>query len=216
MSQFDRCTLSLLLLFGCLLALREGDYLSRTRAQRLPIVVSVSGAVVRPGVVRLPADARAVHAIEVSGGLSAQADSEAVELARPLRDGEHLIVPRKTMAAARESREVPESLTPVDSRPSPEAPAKAPAPLADRDLASKARPPRVHEVPTSPVDINRASAVQFESLPGVGPVLAERIVQARQAAPGGTFGSLEELGAIRGIKAKTFLRLKPYLKIEGS
>jgi competence protein ComEA len=65
------------------------------------------------------------------------------------------------------------------------------------------------------MDLNLATAAELESLPGVGPVMAERIIEARKAAPGGTFGSLEELRAIRGIKAKTFLRLRPYLKIEG-
>lgn len=64
------------------------------------------------------------------------------------------------------------------------------------------------------VDLNRAAVGELESLPGVGPVLAQRIVEGRQKRQGG-FTSLEDLSTIRGIKGKTLLRLRPHIKIEG-
>lgn len=64
------------------------------------------------------------------------------------------------------------------------------------------------------VDLNQADLGQLETLPAVGPVLARRIVEARQKQ-GGRFASLEDLAAIRGIKGKTLSRLRPHIKIEG-
>ena len=65
------------------------------------------------------------------------------------------------------------------------------------------------------IDINRATTSELQALPGVGPVLAKRIVAARRKTTQGTFASLEDLTAIRGIKKKTLARLTPYLDLEG-
>jgi len=56
------------------------------------------------------------------------------------------------------------------------------------------------------VDLNSASQKQFESLPGIGPALARRIVEHR--AQNGNFKRVEELMNVKGIGEKKFLRLK--------
>jgi len=56
------------------------------------------------------------------------------------------------------------------------------------------------------VDLNSASQKQLETLPGIGPALAERIVQHR--AKNGNFKRVEELMNVKGIGEKKFLRLK--------
>lgn len=60
----------------------------------------------------------------------------------------------------------------------------------------------------SPLDLNSASAEELQELPGVGPVLAQRILEARLRRPQGSFRSLEDLAAIRGIKRKTLARIR--------
>jgi competence protein ComEA len=65
--------------------------------------------------------------------------------------------------------------------------------------------------PTRPIDLNRAAAEEFHTLPGIGPVLARRIVDYRSAH--GPFTSVEELRAVRGIGPKLFERLKPYVRV---
>lgn len=67
----------------------------------------------------------------------------------------------------------------------------------------------------SAINLNQATAGQLQEVPGIGPVLAQRIVEARQRRPQGTFTSLEDLTGIRGIKRKTLARFKPYLELEG-
>ena len=61
------------------------------------------------------------------------------------------------------------------------------------------------------IDINKATKEEFEQLPYIGPVLAQRIVDYREKI--GQFKSLEELINIKGIGNKTFNKFKPYIKI---
>jgi len=61
------------------------------------------------------------------------------------------------------------------------------------------------------VNINKATKVEFEQLPSIGPVLAQRIIDYREKI--GQFKSLEELINIKGIGNKTFNKFKPYIKI---
>ncbi|MFP5322199.1 MAG: helix-hairpin-helix domain-containing protein [Acidimicrobiia bacterium] len=65
-----------------------------TTAPPQPVVVHVAGAVVAPGVHRLPPDARVIDAIEASRGLTPDADPAAVNLAAPVADGSQIYVPR--------------------------------------------------------------------------------------------------------------------------
>ena len=62
-----------------------------------------------------------------------------------------------------------------------------------------------------PVDLNQASAAQLETLPGVGAVTAERIVEYRQE--NGGFKKIEELMNVRGIGERSFLRLRPLVTV---
>lgn len=68
--------------------------------------------------------------------------------------------------------------------------------------------------PTAIIDINRASAEDFDKLPGIGPELANRIVAYRQKH--GPFRRVEDLLAIRGIGPKKWRGMRPYLRIGGS
>jgi competence protein ComEA len=83
-------------------------------------------------------------------------------------------------------------------------PSTAPAPKAAR--ASKAAP-----APTSPINLNTATQAQLESLPGVGPKAAQRILDYRKQ--NGSFKKLEDLMNVKGFGEKTFLKLKPMLTL---
>jgi competence protein ComEA len=89
------------------------------------------------------------------------------------------------------------------------APPSARGPLrpgaAPQPMRSGARP--LAEPPAPLLDVNRASAEELEQLPGIGPQLAARIVEARRER---MFGSLEDLARVRGIGPATVERLRPY------
>lgn len=152
------------------------------------LAVYVSGAVATPGVVVLPMGARAREAVAAAGGFAGEADSAAVNLAAPLADGQQLHVP-----AAGESSPPPAGISGGGaSSQSVHGPASAGSSV---DLGSAAGPR---------VNVNTATAAELESLPGVGPALAGRIVAHREK--NGPFVSAEGLLAVSGIGEKTLAR----------
>jgi len=73
----------------------------------------------------------------------------------------------------------------------------------------------VGEIPASSrrtLDLNAATATDFERLPGIGPKIAERIVQYREKS--GPFRSVEELRDVRGIGVRTLEKLRPMITVE--
>nr|WP_239493336.1 helix-hairpin-helix domain-containing protein [Luteitalea sp. TBR-22]BCS33309.1 hypothetical protein TBR22_A25360 [Luteitalea sp. TBR-22] len=65
--------------------------------------------------------------------------------------------------------------------------------------------------PAQVVNVNTATAAQFEALPGIGPSMAQRIVSYREK--NGPFKKLEDLMNVQGIGEKSFLKLRPYLSV---
>lgn len=133
-----------------------------------PIQVSVDGAVSNPGVFTLPPHSLVDDAVRAAGGPTAEADLERINLAAPLRDGDHVHVPR--------FGEVLPTPTPYG-------------------LNSDGR-----------IDINLADAALLETLPGIGPVIAQRIIAHR--AMNGPFEMIEHIQEVRGIGPATFDGIK--------
>lgn len=71
--------------------------------------------------------------------------------------------------------------------------------------------PSVQSARVVPVDLNHGSLEELQTLPGIGPVLAERIVQYRREH--GRFMSMAEVKHVRGIGEKRFERLRPYVRV---
>ena len=144
------------------------------------VVVHVTGAVSRPGVVTLPPGSRVTDAINAVGGASAEADTQQLNLARVLTDGEQIRVPR-----------IGEVL-----------PEPAPQPGGDAASGARTAPGKSGGGGASgTININTASASELEKLPGIGPALAQRIVEHRDSH--GPFASVDALTDVPGVgKAK--------------
>lgn len=216
MSTIDRLAIFFVAILTIVGVGREIDYWFSSQTVPPLVVVSVSGAVRSPGVISLPAEARMIHAIEECGGLTFGADIQALDLARPLKDGDHLFIAVRQPAL--EVREFSSKAVAASSSEQVEAMAK---PLEDssyaqKEVTYKTKKNRRAVRKVEPIDLNKASLEELQAIPFMGKVKAQAIVAARQNLPGGSFHSLEELLGIRGIKRKTFERLKPYLKIEGT
>ena len=146
------------------------------------VVVHVSGAVSRPGVYTLPEGSRLIDALEAAGGLRGDAAGESLNLAVPLADGQRVHVP----AFGQE----PSTTSALDAAP-----------------ASSAGPAAA----SGPVDLNTATAGELESLPGIGPALAERIVEDRIA--NGPYATVDDLMRVRGIGAATLDKIRPHVVV---
>jgi competence protein ComEA len=143
--------------------------------------VDVTGAVIRPDVYRLPGGSIVKDAIQAAGGATEDADLARINLATELVDQQQLRVPR--------IGEVETS----SSTGAVEPPATIPASV------------------TVTVNINRASADELASLPGVGPELARRIVEWRVTH--GDFKRIEDIKQVRGIGDATFERIKDRITV---
>ena len=89
--------------------------------------------------------------------------------------------------------------------------ATIPAAAAQQKPSAAKTASRASAAPTTPVNINTATQEQLETLPGLGPKVAQRIIEYRQK--NGNFKKVEDLMNVKGIGEKSFLKLKPMLTI---
>lgn len=156
-----------------------------------PLLVHVVGAVRRPGVVELAPGSRVTDAVEAAGGVTRNAAPGSVNLARPVLDGEQVVVLRRGGASALAAP----------------APGSAPGGAGPGSSGAAAPGPAA----SGPVDLNSASLAQLDSLPGIGPVLAQRILDWRLA--NGRFTTVDELGEVSGIGEATLADLRPVVRV---
>ncbi|MCA5923644.1 ComEA family DNA-binding protein [Curtobacterium oceanosedimentum] len=158
------------------------------------VVVHVLGAVRRGGVVELPAATRVGDAIERAGGATDDADLDRLNLARVLTDGERLYVPRVGQ------QDVPEALGPVTGGAAAGSPD---ASVVDGGAAGSGTP--------AVVDLNTADQAALESLPGIGPGLAGRIIAWRDEH--GRFAAVEDLLDVSGIGDGRLAELRDRVRV---
>ena len=134
------------------------------------VVVYVSGAVASPGVLTLPATSRVIDAITAAGGALEDADLDAINLARPVVDGEHIRV-----AALGQSPPEPSGGT--------------------------------ESTQSACVRLDTASATDLQTLPGIGPALAQRIIDYRATHP--HIPSVDALDEVPGIGHALIEKIRP-------
>lgn len=146
-----------------------------------PVRIYVSGAVRTPDVYLLPPDSIVKDAIHAAGGPAGDADLDRINLALALYDQQQVYVPHIGEA------------TPAAPLPSDAAP---PAPAASDDTTGTG----------GKVNLNTATVEQLDALPGIGPAIAQRIVDYRQA--NGPFTAPEDIMNVKGIGQATYDKLK--------
>ncbi|MCO1618496.1 ComEA family DNA-binding protein [Micromonospora sp. CPM1] len=145
------------------------------------VVVALAGKVRRPGLVRLPAGARVADAIEAAGGALPGVDVALLNPARKVTDGELILVG-------------------VTAPPGQAGPA-----------AAGGGAPGGSAAPAGPVNLNTATLAQLDALPGVGPVLAQRILDHRDR--NGGFRSVSDLRQVDGIGDARYEQLKELVTV---
>lgn len=142
------------------------------------IMVHISGAVNKPGVIELELGKRLIDAVEICGGLSEDADIDRINLAKRLVDEEKIYIPR-----------IGEEITNNLSFSSEE-----------NKKASNGK-----------ININTCSKTELLQLPGIGDVLADRIIDYREKTP---FKRIEDIKNVSGIGEKKFEAIKDLITVE--
>jgi competence protein ComEA len=146
------------------------------------IVVEVTGAVRKPGLIRLPASSRVADAVAAAGGFGPAVDTtaaSALHLAKPVADGDQVHVPVR------------------GEHPStPPAAGSGPGTPGSPDVPGAA---------TGPIDLNAATEAELDSLPGVGPATVAKIVAGRTERP---FASVDELRDRKIVGPATLAKIR--------
>ncbi|WP_343601513.1 ComEA family DNA-binding protein [Mycobacterium sp.] len=162
---------------------------SPSAAPGQPVVVSVVGLVRNPGLVTLAPGARIADALTAAGGTLNGADTIGLNMARPLGDGEQIVV----------------GVAPPRGQPT------VLGSSVTSGGASAATPGPVGPAHREAIDLNRATAQQLDALPGVGPVTAAAIVAWRDAH--GKFTSVDQLAEVDGIGPARLDKLRPLVRV---
>lgn len=170
--------------------------------------VHVAGAVNNPGVYTLPAQGRAVDAIAAASGAAVDADLDRVNLAGALSDGVQIYVPHRGETAA------PAQIQPNGGTANA---GQANAANGASQGGTQPQPARTltpadsAQKGSTPVNINTATAEELQTLPRIGPAMAQRIIAWREAHGG--FRSVDELDAVPGIGPSTLENLRPLVTV---
>jgi competence protein ComEA len=140
-----------------------------------PIMVYVSGSVMKPGIYTLPYGSRVNDAIQAAGGLNADANSQAINLAEILVDGVQVNVP------------------------------------ANQPLSIVGDSTRSITVSSQLININTASLEELDTLPEIGPITAQKIIDYREA--NGAFKTVEDLLEVEGIGEATFNKVRDLITV---
>ncbi|MDD4238110.1 MAG: ComEA family DNA-binding protein [Desulfotomaculaceae bacterium] len=161
------------------------------------VLIHVTGAVAKPGVYQLPAGSRIIDAVNKAGP-TGEADLDVLKLATQVTDGQTIYVPVK--AAAGQPAAV------ASTNPSA---ATVAAPPVATSLAGAGN--SAQQV-GGKVNINTADQAQLDTLPGVGPAYAQRIIQYREI--NGPFKTIEDIKQVSGIGEKRFEQLKDLIIVQ--
>ena len=172
------------------------------KTQGKTIRVQVSGAVLEPGIYDLPADSRAEAAIAAAGGLTENADTERVNMVRKLRDGMLLQVPALKAGGGKKAAQrvagAGASGNAVNAYGKNAADKRGGSKVSAQGSAGRVR-------------INSASVSELQSLPGVGPALAQRIIAERSRE---SFASAEDLLRVSGIGKAKLEKMRAYVEVD--
>lgn len=189
-------------------AAASADTAASAAASPSEIAVYVCGAIRHVGVFKLTPGSRVVDAVSQAGGLASDADPEAINLAEPLVDGMKIDVPKKGARPEADSLESTSTTYDVASAGSSATRSSSHRSThhrgSGRTGASKLQPGQT-------VDVNTASESELERLPGVGPSLARRIIEYRQA--NGPFATPDDLQNVSGIGPSKFAKMEAFVRV---
>lgn len=152
-----------------------------------PLIIHIAGAVKIPGVYQLKSTDRIVDAVKIAGGATEEANLDLINLAALLKDGQKIIIPYKAYSETGEEINT-NTYNYVASAYS-----------SSGSTSAK-------------ININTANANMLQNLPGIGPVLSERIIEYRNQ--NGLFGVIDDIIDVSGIAEKKYEGIKDQICVQ--
>lgn len=167
------------------------------------IVVHISGAVNIEGIVELEAGSRIANAIEKAGGVKENADMTDINLAYPLEDGMKIHIPTKEETEANKNNEnmIDESYVTSSS-----------GGVSSKEDTNSTQGSSKSTTINEKVNINTATQEELDTLPGIGPSIASKIIDYREQ--NGKFNSIEEIKEVSGIGDAKYEKIKDSITIK--
>lgn len=165
------------------------------------IIVHIAGAVNKPGVYHLPFGSRIYDAITTAGDTTNQADISEINLASIIQDGEKIVVPILGSKPDPAQGQILNSGQSQAQAQSNSRPAMQPAPVGTSQSHSSEK-----------ININTASESELDTLPGIGPKLAQRIILYRQQH--GPFKRVDDIVLVSGIGPKKLEQMRNLITIK--
>lgn len=180
---------------------KETEEVKEEESQK--IIVHVSGAVNKEGIVELETDSRISDAIDKAEGLAENADTKKINLAFKLEDGMKIYIPK---IGEEESEKVQESTGDETSKYITSSSRVVDSQENERTENSSGKAIK------GKVNINTASQTELETLPGIGPATSSKIISYREE--NGKFESIEELKEVSGIGDSKFENIKEFICVK--
>lgn len=155
------------------------------------VIIHITGSVKNPGIVKLKEGSRIEDAIEAAGGLTENADITKVNLAYIVEDGTKIKIP-----SASEEDIGDEDI--IDSKSGDNI-------IIEENTVSSNNS-------TQTININKATEKEFETLPGIGPSLASKIIEYRNQ--NGKFGSIDDIKNVNGIGDSKYEKIKDLITVK--
>lgn len=176
---------------------KEGAEESEETTEKEKIIVHISGAVQNEGIVELESGSRVADAIEKAGGLKENAYMDEINLAYQLEDGEKIHIPTIEEQKEKENQETKvenESATGSDG------------------TTSRSSNSSINNGSQTKININTATEEELDTLPGIGPSTAAKILDYRKEK--GKFKTIEEIKEVSGIGENKYEKIKDRITVK--
>lgn len=158
------------------------------------IIIHITGAINNPGIVKLDVESRIADAINNAGGFTTDANVSAINLAYKLQDGEKIYIP-----SLNESSDIYKDDYYISSSPG-------------ENVISDSNSNFQTSSSAELININSATQTELETISGIGPSTALKIIQYRNE--NGKFNTIEDIKNVSGIGQAKFESIKQYIKVK--
>lgn len=192
---------------------------SADNSQNTEIFIHVIGSVKKPGLVRLPIGSRISDALQAAGGANADADLEMVNMAYKLEDGQQIYIPDKAKQKGTKTLEgnngrmSANKTTDNQKKPASGVNADSSGVKTVSNTSGGVKTDQLNQTSSSKgcVNINTAGVTELDSLPGIGALTAQKIIDYRNT--NGKFRVPEDIMKVKGIGKAKYEKLKNRISI---